>query len=58
MHHGMDDHVSEHVRIQGNDLEQVNSCRQFRSGTFMVEGQRTFIAFDLTVGETIVSVAA
>ena len=40
------------VRIEGNDLREVQSKRDFTSGTFWIEGQHTFLAFDLSAGET------
>lgn len=43
------------VQIAGQDLRRVQSRRDFRSGTILVEGDRTFIAFDLGAGETNVT---
>lgn len=40
------------LRLGGNDLREVKSIRDFRSGTFMVEGASTHIAFDLAEGST------
>jgi hypothetical protein len=36
----------------GSDLRAVNSKRDFRSGTFLVEGGETFLALDLSAGVT------
>ncbi len=40
------------VRVNGRDLRPVQSQRDFRSGTFRVQGRQTFIAFDLAAGRT------
>jgi hypothetical protein len=40
------------LRLGGNDLRGVKSIHDFRSGTFMVEGASTHIAFDLAEGST------
>jgi len=40
------------VQLNGSDLRPVRSRRDFRSGTFLVEGGQTFVAFDLAAGET------
>jgi hypothetical protein len=40
------------LRLGGNDLREVKSIRDFRSGTFMQEGARTHVAFDLPEGTT------
>ena len=50
--------AAQRVRVKGTDLKQVRSRRDFRSGTFLVEGPQTFAAFDLGIGETIVSTAS
>ncbi len=42
-----------HVQVNGWDLREVYSRRDFQSNTFLVEGKQTFIAFDLEVGDTI-----
>jgi hypothetical protein len=42
------------VQVKGADLRQVQSRRDFRDGTFLVEGKQTFVAFDLGVGETVI----
>ena len=36
------------LELNGRDLRQVRSRREFRGGTFLVEGAMTFAAFDLT----------
>jgi hypothetical protein len=46
------------VRCQGRDLKRVHSRRDFRSGTFLVEGRQTYAAFDLRVGTTNLQVQA
>lgn len=38
------------VQVGGADLRQVRSQRDFRSGTFLVEANATYIAFDLLPG--------
>lgn len=35
------------VQVNGSDLRQAKSRREFRSGTFLVEGKDTYAAFDL-----------
>jgi hypothetical protein len=37
------------VQINGTDLREVMSRRDFRSGVFLVEGKNTFVAFDLAM---------
>ncbi len=44
------------VQVQGSDLRQVQSRRDFRAGTFLVENKRTFVAFDLSAGKTDLNV--
>lgn len=39
------------VRVAGRDLSKVRSRRNFRSGTFLVDGNQTFAAFDLASSE-------
>ena len=41
-----------HVQVNGWDLREVRSRRDFQSDTFLCEGSQTFIAFDLEIGET------
>ena len=42
-----------HIQVNGWDLREVRSRRDFQRDTFLVEGnQQTFVAFDLEVGET------
>ncbi|MCX8035901.1 MAG: hypothetical protein N3D11_02370 [Candidatus Sumerlaeia bacterium] len=45
------------VQVNGADLKEVQSRRNFRSGTFLVEGKTTYAAFDLAAGETAIGVA-
>ena len=40
------------VQINGWPLREVRSHRDFQRDTFRIEGKRTFIAFDLEIGET------
>ena len=40
------------VRVGGRDLREVKSRRDFHGGTFLVEGNQTFVAFDLASGAT------
>ncbi|MYH82146.1 hypothetical protein F4009_12915 [Candidatus Poribacteria bacterium] len=42
-----------HVQVNGWDLREVHSRRDFQGDTFLVEDKQTFIAFDLEVGDTI-----
>ena len=42
-----------HIQVNGWDLREVHSRRDFQSDTFLVEGKQTFIAFDLEVGDTV-----
>ena len=44
------------VQFKGDDLRLVHFRKDFRSGTFMVDGKQTFAAFDLGVGETALTV--
>lgn len=44
--------TAKRLRLGGNDLREVKSMRDFRSGTFMQEGARTHVAFDLPEGTT------
>jgi len=50
--------AAQRVQVKGIDLKRVPSRRDFRSGTFWIEGQQTFAAFDLVAGETVLSVTA
>jgi len=40
------------IQVNGWPLRQVYSRRDFQSNTFLREGQCTFVAFDLEIGET------
>ncbi len=42
-----------HAQVNEWDLRQVYSRRDFQRDTFLVEGKRTFIAFDLENGNTM-----
>ena len=42
-----------HIQINGWDLREVQSRRDFQSNTFLSENKQTFVAFDLAVGDTI-----
>jgi hypothetical protein len=50
--------AAQRVQVKGIDLKRVQALRDFRSSTFWIEGQQTFAAFDLGVGETVLSVTA
>ncbi|MCX7887427.1 MAG: hypothetical protein N3B01_09285, partial [Verrucomicrobiae bacterium] len=50
------DLAAKRVRVDEHDLRPVRSRRDFRVNTFLVEGDRTFVAFDLQMGTTVVSV--
>ena len=40
------------IQINGWDLREVHSLRDFQTDTFMVESKRTLVAFDLEIGTT------
>ena len=44
------------INVNGVNWRQVRSRRDFRSGAFLVEGSDTFVAFDLGIGMTVLSV--
>jgi len=44
------------VQVNGAELSEVKSRRDFRSGTFLVEGAQTFLAFDLAMGGAAITV--
>lgn len=46
------DVAAKRVQRNGSDLREVKSRRDFRSGTFLVENNQTFVAFDLAEGQT------
>jgi hypothetical protein len=46
------DWTARRVRCGGTDLKPVTSRRDFRSGTFLAEAGRTFVALDLPIGTT------
>jgi len=50
--------AAKRIQVAQRDLRQVQSRRDLRSGTFLVEGNRTFAAFDLAVGKTAVESSA
>jgi hypothetical protein len=50
------DCAAQRVQVNGGALRRVQSQKDFRSGTFWVEGKTTFVAFDLKMGETAVAV--
>ncbi len=52
----LSDFAVQHVQLNGINLRQVHSRRDFQRDTFLVEGKRMFLAFDLPVGETIADV--
>ena len=41
-----------HIQVNRWDLREVYSRRDFQSDTFLCEGKQTFVAFDLEIGET------
>jgi hypothetical protein len=53
----LSDCCARRVRIGGVDLQPARTRRDFRSGRFLVEGASTFVAFDLSAGQTIIEVA-
>lgn len=46
------DVAAKRVQRNGSDLREVRARRDFRSGTFLVENNQTFVAFDLGEGQT------
>ena len=50
------DSAAKRVQINQVDLREVQSRRDFRSGTFLVEGKETFAAFELQSGNTLLTV--
>jgi hypothetical protein len=40
------------IQVDGWDLREVHSRRDFQRDTFLCEGKQTFVAFDLETGET------
>ncbi len=50
------EHAVRRVQVNGADLRQAQSQRDFRSGTFWTTGKETFLAFDLQTGDTTLSV--
>jgi hypothetical protein len=51
------DTAGKRVQVNGADLREVKSRRDFRSGTFLVNGKETFVAFDLKTGDTMLSIS-
>jgi hypothetical protein len=52
----LSDCAAKRAQVNGSDVRQVYSQRDFRSGTFLVEGRKTFVAFELKAGETKITV--
>ena len=50
------DVASKRASVNGIDLRKVLSKRDFRSGTCLVEGNRTYVAFELTSGQTTLTI--
>lgn len=40
------------IQVNGWDLREVHSRRDFQSDTFLIEGKKTLVAFDLEIGST------
>ena len=51
------DWAAKRVQVNGTDLREVKSQRDFRSETFRVADQQTFLAFNLKAGDTVLSVS-
>jgi len=51
------DATTKRAQMHGNDLREAHSRRDFRSGTFLIEGKQTFIAFELPLGRTTLTVS-
>lgn len=45
------------IQCAGIDLRRVTTRRDFRSGTFLVEGERSYAAFTLPPGSTVLNAA-
>lgn len=50
------DVAAKRVKVDGSEPRPARSRRDFHAGTFLVEGGRTFVAFDLPTGATTVTV--
>ena len=50
------DVVAKRVKVGGSESRQVRSRRDFHAGTFLVEGDRTYVTFDLPTGATPVTI--
>jgi hypothetical protein len=46
------DKTARRVLLNGKEVDKSRSRRDFRSGTFLVEGERTYIGFDLEEGRS------
>ncbi len=46
------------VQVNGEDLRQVATQRDFQEGTFLVEGKQTVLAFALNAGETSIHITS
>jgi hypothetical protein len=51
------DWAAKRVQMNGTDLRRVKSQRDLRSGMFRVEGKDTFMAFNLAMGSTKLTVS-
>ena len=40
------------MQVNGWELREVGSRRDFQKDTFLREGKQTFVAFDLEIGDT------
>ena len=49
------DTVANRIQVNGLDLKQVQSRRNFRSGTYLTEAGKTYLAFELNQGQTTIS---
>jgi hypothetical protein len=52
------DCLAKRLQVGGADLRQVQSQRDFRSGTFRVTDKDTLVAFDLKTGDTTLSITS
>lgn len=50
--------AAKRVVVNGVVLREVRSRRDFRGGTFLVEGRETFVAFDLAAGRTALAIGS
>lgn len=50
------DCTAKHIRLGNHDLSEAKTRRDFHSGRFLVEGAKTFAAFNLVAGATMLTI--